>query len=207
MTVTNSREKHTLTAISTGGGIIEVTGIDGVSVSMAGDYYETLISAGSSGEKLVAYLRENITADEILLLSGEITSFVEIKSQGFLAQETIFALRSQLDTRSIKQIAPVLPVLSHGEINVPFITCAEMLAYNRDKHLDLWELAVHYECARGALSVEQVLEKMAGIIDIMQNAIQAGLAGTEYADRILGWQSGNFQTQHGKSPADRCRCA
>jgi len=29
----------------------------------------------------------------------------------------------------------------------------------------------------------------------MQNAIQAGLAGTEYADRILGYQSGNFQAQ------------
>ena len=195
MTVTNSREKHTLTAISTGGGIIEVTEIDGVKVSLAGDYYETLISVGSAGEKLVAYLRENVMADEILLLRGETTCFAEIKSLGFLAQETLFALRSQFDTCSIKQIAPVLPVLSHGGINVPFITCAEMLEYNRDKHLDLWELAVHYEGARGVLSAEQVLEKMGVIMDVMQNAIQAGLAGTEYADRILGYQSGNFQTQ------------
>jgi L-serine dehydratase len=70
-----------------------------------------------------------------------------------------------------------------------------MLEYNRDKHLDLWELAVHYEGARGVLSAEQVLEKMGVIMDVMQNAIQAGLAGTEYADRILGYQSGNFQTQ------------
>ena len=29
----------------------------------------------------------------------------------------------------------------------------------------------------------------------MQNAIQEGLAGTQYADRILGYQSGNFQTR------------
>jgi len=36
MTVTNSREIHTLTAISTGGGIIRVIEIDGVKVSMAG---------------------------------------------------------------------------------------------------------------------------------------------------------------------------
>ena len=47
MTMTNSREKHILTAISTGGGIIEVIGIDGIGVSMAGDYYETLYPAGS----------------------------------------------------------------------------------------------------------------------------------------------------------------
>jgi L-serine dehydratase len=43
MTVTNSREAHSITAISTGGGIIEVIEIDGAKVSMAGDYYETLI--------------------------------------------------------------------------------------------------------------------------------------------------------------------
>jgi len=36
---------------------------------------------------------------------------------------------------------------------------------------------------------------MTDVTDIMQNAIQAGLAGTEYADRILGYQSGKFQTQ------------
>jgi L-serine dehydratase len=195
LTITNSTEQHTITAISTGGGIIEVTEIDGVGVSMAGDYYETLISAGSAGENLLAYLRENITADEIHLLRGEISCLVEIKSQRFLQQVTLSALRSQFDIHFVKQIAPVLPVLSHAQIKVPFISCAEMLAYNRDRQLDLWELAVHYECARGVLSPEQVLEKMAGIIDIMQDAIQTGLAGTAYADRILGYQSGNFQIQ------------
>ncbi len=49
MTIANSRETHTITAISTGGGIIEVIEIDGVKVSMAGDYYETLIYFDSDG--------------------------------------------------------------------------------------------------------------------------------------------------------------
>ena len=40
-----------------------------------------------------------------------------------------------------------------------------------------------------------MLEKMTDLLDIMQNAIHAGLAGTDYSDRILGYQSGNFQTQ------------
>ena len=195
MTVTNSREVHTLTAISTGGGIIEVIEIDGVKVSIAGDYYDTLIYFGSDGDGILAYLRDNIPADEIHILRSGNSQFVEIKSQEFLAQETAFALRSKFDVQFIKQIAPVLPVLSHREMEVPFITCAGMLEYNRDKNLDLWELAVHYERARGALTAEQVTEKMTGLINIMQNAIQAGLAGTEYADRLLGYQSGNFQTQ------------
>ena len=132
---------------------------------------------------------------KFVCLRGEATQFIEIKSQGFLGQETISKLRSNFDIQAIKQIAPVLPVLSRQGIEVPFITCDEMLAYNRDKNLELWELAVHYERSRGALTDDQVLQKMADIIDIMQDAIHAGLAGTQYDDRILGYQSGNFQTQ------------
>ena len=195
MTVSNSKEQHSLTAISTGGGIIEVTEIDGVNVSIAGDYYETLLYVGSAAETLLSYLKEIIPADEVLLLGSENIRFVEVKSQAFLDQKTAFNLRSKFKIQSIKRIAPVLPVLSHKIVNVPFITCAEMLEYNREKNLDLGELAIHYERARGALDAEQVLEKMTGILDVMQNAIQTGLAGTVYADRILGYQSGNFQAE------------
>ncbi|MGB2955251.1 MAG: L-serine ammonia-lyase, iron-sulfur-dependent, subunit alpha [Anaerolineales bacterium] len=195
MTVTNSSETHTITAISTGGGIIEVIEIDGVKVSIAGDYYETLIYFESDQDRLLDHLHENISADEIHILRGEAAQLVEIKSQGFLGQETISELHSSFDIQSIKQIMPVLPVMSFRGIEVPFITCAEMLTYNRNKNLDLWELAVHYERSRGAITDEQVIQKMTDVTDIMQNAIHAGLAGTDYADRILGYQSGKFQTQ------------
>ncbi len=195
MTVTNSRETHTITAISTGGGIIEVIEIDGVKISMAGDYYETLIYFESDKARLLTYLNENISADEIHILHGEATQLVEIKSQGFLDQETISVLRSKFDIQFIKQIMPVLPILSFRGVEVPFITCAEMMAYNRNKNLNLWELAVHYERSRGAITDDRVMQKMADIIDIMQDAIHTGLAGTEYADRILGYQSGKFQAQ------------
>ena len=195
MTIRNSRECHTLTAISTGGGIIEVTEIDGVRLSLAGDYYETLVYAGSDEEQLLNYLKKNIQADEINRLAGEQTRIIEIKAQEFLDQAICTHLRSKFEIKSIKQIAPVLPVLSHAALKVPFLTCGEMLEYNRDKKLALWELAVHYERARGSLSDEQVLEKMGDILDVMQNAIQAGLTGTQYADRILGYQSGNFQAE------------
>ena len=195
MTVSNSRETHSMTAISTGGGSIEVTGIDGVKVSLAGDYYETFIYFNGDGEQLLAHLKENIQADELLLLRGEGSCFVEIKSHVFLDRDLIYRLCSRSEILCIKQIAPVLPILSRREIEIPFITCTGMLEYNQDKNLDLWELAVSYERARGGITDREVMEKMAGIIDIMQNAIQTGLAGTEYADRILGYQSGKFQSR------------
>jgi L-serine dehydratase len=181
MTLANPRETHTLTAISIGGGIIEVVDIDGVKVSMSGDYYETLVYFNGDGNQLLKHLKETISADEIRLFHGKAAQFVEIKSRRFLDQDTISTLRSQFEILTIKQIAPVLPV--------------HMLTYNRDKNLDLWELAIHYESRRGAITHDRVMQKMKDIIGIMQTSIDSGLAGTEYADRILGHQSGNFQTR------------
>ena len=163
---------------------------------IAGDYYETLLYVGSAAETLLSYLKEIIPEDEVLLLGSENIRFVEVKIQAFLDQKTAFNLRSKFKIRSIKRIGTRrCPVLSHKIVNVPFITCAEMLEYNREKNLDLGELAIHYEHARRALDAEQVLEKMTGILDVMQNAIQTGLAGTVYADRILGYRCGNFQAE------------
>ena len=193
--VTNSIETHTMTAISTGGGIIEVIEIDGAKVSMAGDYFETLIYFESDMDGLEAYLNENILADEIHIAHGEAAQFVQVKSQKFLDEETISELHTKFDIQAIKQIRPVLPITSRQKIEVPFITCEEMLIYNHEKNLDLWELALHYERARGAISDSQVMQKMADITDIMKEAIHSGLAGTEYSNRILGYQSGNFQVQ------------
>jgi L-serine dehydratase len=78
---------------------------------------------------------------------------------------------------------------------VPFITCEEMLLYNQDKNLELWELAAAYESERGNILKEEVFEKMRSIVRIMSNALQAGLEGTSYDDRILGSQSVQLKTQ------------
>src|SRR5690606_38507028 len=43
ITMASGDDRHVLTAISTGGGMIEVTAIDGTTVAMHGDYWETLI--------------------------------------------------------------------------------------------------------------------------------------------------------------------
>ena len=189
----NSCEQHTLTAISSGGGMIEIVEIDGVEVSLAGDYFETLIFIDPGGSKILETLRENIEADEILFFSGKDVSIIEIKAQRFLDEEFISELCSLYRIRQLRTISPVLPVLSRREIAVPFITCEQMLQYNSGKNLELWELAVHYESARGNMSHEQVCQRMTEIVRRMQKSIQEGIAGTQYVDRILGNQSGLFQ--------------
>ena len=195
LTLQNLTEKHAITAVSTGGGMIEIVAIDGIAVSLRGDYYETLIYLDSQGGELIQYLREHVDADEITLLGDTGTQIVEIKAQYFLEDEFVSALYSQYAIEHLKTISPVLPVISHKEMLIPFLTCAEMLQYNADKGLELWELAVHYESARGNMSHEQVFSRMKEIVRLMHSSILEGVEGTEYADRILGFQSGHFRTQ------------
>ena len=187
----NGQEMRTLTAISTGGGMIEVIDIDGAKVTMAGDYYETLIYS-SAPEKVLTYLNEAIDCDEIRLHNGRST-FIELKGQSFLPTAILRELREMEEVLFIKQMAPVLPVLSRKNLTVPFITCAEMLEYNQHKKLELWELAVLYESNRGNISTEEVYQRMLKITRIMGNSISQGLKGTDYEDRILGCQSKHFK--------------
>ena len=195
ITLRNSTERHTMTAISTGGGMIEVIEIDGVKLSMAGDYYETLIYLDSGEGRVLEFLKEKVEADEILLLKNAETIFIEVKAQHFLAEEICSELYTNYDITNIKKISPVLPVLSSKTVEIPFTSSDGMFHYNKEKDLSLWELAVHYESARGNMSREQVFQKMKDVVHIMQTSILAGLEGTEYADRILGYQSGFFRTK------------
>jgi L-serine dehydratase len=196
ITLKNRKETHTLTALSTGGGMIQVIEIDGAAVLMAGDFFETLIYVKSAGQ-VVEFLKTAVEVDEINVHQGN-SIFVEIKSNQFLPAGIQEELMNLEDVLYLKKLSPVLPVLARKDLTVPFITAAQMLEYNKGKNLSLWELAVHYESARGNISHEEVFEKMRAIVTIMQNAIENGVKGTTYADRILGPQSVNFKQQINK---------
>ncbi len=191
ITLKNSKETRMITAISTGGGMIEVIEIDGAEVFMAGDYYQTLVYIDSPGD-LVTHIDRSFISDEIALRQGT-SSFIEIKSDQFISASLENELLAMEEVLFIKKIHPVLPIMARKNLRVPFITCNEMLEYNTNKNLELWELAVTYESMRGNISEQEVYEKMGDILKVMQNAIDLGLNGTNYADRILGPQSLEFQ--------------
>ena len=193
ITLSNDSETRPLTAISTGGGMIEVTEIDGIAVSMAGDYFETLVYC-KSPEPVVEFLKERVQFEDIEVHTGD-TGFVEVKSREFPSAEVLEELLERPDVHFVKKLEPVLPVLARKDLSVPFINCDEMFAYNDGKNLALWELAAEYESARGGIPTAEVFEKMRSIVRIMGNAIKSGLRGTEYSDRILGSQSLQLREQ------------
>ena len=193
ITLSNSSETRQLIAISTGGGMIEVVEIDGAAVSMAGDYFETLLYS-ESPEAVAEFVKESISHESVHVHAGE-PGFVEIKSREFPSSEVLDELLARPDVLFVKKLQPVLPILSRNNLYVPFETCDEMVAFNEGKNLTLWELAAEYESARGGITREEVFEKMRVIVGVMGDAIATGLKGTEYADRILGSQSLQMRQQ------------
>lgn len=192
ITLTDSEETRELIALSTGGGMIEIIAIDGVEVSMMGDYFETLIYL-SEPDRLLKYLQQHIDCDFLEFRRGDNFSFIEVKSNRPLDPVLLQEIQSFEEVLFIKAFQPVLSVLSRKELAVPFITVEEMWAYNSEKDLELWELALHYESARGNISEKQVMDQMREIYHIMKQAVTTGLQGTEYEDRILGPQSVKFK--------------
>lgn len=189
LTLRSDKETHTLRAISTGGGIMEVIDIDGFAVSIFGDCRETLLWVDGDAAAITAELGKHFDAYDIKLLEAEKRRLLQVKGAEFVSDEIVAKL---LGVNSVKRLSPVLPILSGRDVKVPFTTCAEMLEFDAGKGTPLWKLAVAYEMARGGITEAEVIANMVDIVRILRKSVAEGIAGTEYEDRVLGHQSGRF---------------
>ena len=176
LTLKNSRETHSLIAISTGGGMMEVLNIDGVELHMDGGYHETLIWAPKGAAA-------HFEADEVIVHDLSNAQLIQVKSDRFVGSDESF---------TTKRLSPVLPVPSRKNLRVPFTSCADMLKHDSSQNTPLWQLGVEYERARGNFTEREVIDKMIAIVRILRKSIASGIAGTSYEDRVLHHQSGRF---------------
>ena len=182
--------RHTLQAISTGGGMIEVTEIDGAPVCIVGDYFETLVYLADDADLAavqVALLKE-LDCDSTEQCEGK-ANLIRFSSVQVPPADTLSRVRDHPAVREVRVLRPVLPILSRKDLSVPFQTVESMKVYNEGKDLALWELAIAYESYRGGISHAEVIEKARAILRLMEDSVKTGLAGTRYADRILPCQS------------------
>ncbi len=193
LTLSNSNGTHELIADSIGGGMIEVLAIDGKSVSIAGDCHETLIFHNDDETELINHLFKHYSPEEFFPHPDG--GMIQVKSNRFIGGSNHYEMIQEFDIQAWLELEQVLPVASRPNIQLPFTTCADMLDYNKGRDLALWELGVEYECARGNLKPDAVFAQMREIVELLQNSIEIGLAGTEYEDRILGNQCGPFHEQ------------
>jgi len=187
----NENEEHVIIALSTGGGMIEILELDEVKLNVFGDYFETLIFT-QNPDDVCQYVEDNYDTDFIFIKKDLKNPFVQIKTHNLLPENLIDNLKKNIDFESLKVLNPVLPILSRKNIELPFNNFSEMCVYNSDRSLPLWKLAVEYERFRSNVCEDEILENMTVIIDILKDSIKVGLKGTDYKDRILGFQSGRF---------------
>lgn len=181
---------YKLDAISTGGGMIETITIEDIPFASAGDYHHVLLWIDEEPELLSDLHAEKISWHS----TGDSGGFLNLSLRSIPDAETLAALGKQFGADRVRLLPAVLPVLARKEIKVPFARAGEMLDAANAAGVPLWKMALRYEAERGGISEDQVMAQMDHIRAIMEAAIETGLGGTEYADRILHSQSPGFQT-------------
>lgn len=184
-----------LIAISTGGGMIEILQLDDFEVSIGGDYDETLLWL----DGLVAFtdsIRENLISefqlDDAMLHPRHNGGLLQLRGQVELDAAEVAKVIGDVRLIDSASVQAVLPVRSRRDLQVPYQTCSAMQEQS-DAETPLWRLAIDYESARSGLDESAVVEKMVQIVRTLRKSVKQGLAGTEYADRVLGFQSGGFE--------------
>ncbi|MFM7251408.1 MAG: L-serine ammonia-lyase, iron-sulfur-dependent, subunit alpha [Planctomycetaceae bacterium] len=195
LAVTRGGVAHRLCAISTGGGMIEVVEIDGFALSLHGDAHETLaVFAGADGgdraRRAAGGLAGAGDAEGIEVVEGPEGGLLRLRSQRPLPEAALRAAAAA--GAAVHRLAPVLPVLSPRGAAVPFASAAACLAADAGRGLPLSHHAIAYETLRGGLSEARVVAMMVEIVRILKASIAAGIAGTEYADRVLPPQAPAF---------------
>jgi len=188
------KEQFHFTAVSTGGGMIEIRNINGFEVLIRGDYFETLICCesqpGKQAGKLFQILKNSTEHSEInLFQKGQNSYLINIKSRYPLLMKVKDLMADFNNITWMRGIDPVMPVLAGTNEKLPFSTVDELLKSAGLNGFDLADLAILYECARAGIDREQALSLMHDIVSKIKNSIQEGLKGTSYKDRILGHQS------------------
>jgi L-serine dehydratase len=192
LTLRSAHDEHTLVAISTGGGMVEVIAVDGFTVSIAGDYVETLLFTDDDAG-LAERVGERVPGAIVLRHQHAERTLIEVRGRAPLDDGVIAELRRTSPRLSVKRLSPVLPVLSRPNLELPFETCDQLLRHDAGRQIPLWEWALRYEMERGDLGEAEVLQKMLEIVRVLRRSIAQGIAGTQYEDRLLGHQSGVFK--------------
>ena len=189
-------EKINLRAISVGGGLIEINKIEEFSLSIYGDFYETLLFYSGITSKNIKKIVEQIKKEikEIAYIdlsenSKQEQGIINLKSSSKLSPSKILWLEKLKNILYTRQLDPVMPVVSVKDGCIPYNNASEMLSYWEKNGGEIWELAALYESSRGKISKAEIFSKMDEMINILKSSIEVGLKGTSYKDRILGPQA------------------
>ncbi len=186
--------EYRLTFISTGGGMFELTNINGTPISVSGGYYEAIYFINPGSDFNPAWLENYIIekhpeVEACRVSTNRQSALINVKTLQPAGTHILDNINSVTNIIQSVQLTPVLPVCSRKDLKLPFSNASELLKNASAENKELWELALSYECQRSALSQRQIMAMGSAILKVMKSSIEEGLSGTLYNDRILGPQA------------------
>lgn len=181
-----------LDAVSTGGGMIELRAIDGIDLYSAGDFFHTLAWMDAEPSDAMRVDFEAVAEAVSWHPSVEGGGILNIASRKPLEQKWLDQLEQSEACLQLRQLRAVLPVLSRRDLQVSFQRAGEMLEQPDLVGQSIGFCGLRYEAERSGLSEVELMGMMDQLVTIMEAAVETGLAGTEYGDRILPSQSPAF---------------
>ena len=182
--VHSSRTVNVLRAISTGGGMIKVYGINGIPVELYGDTYELFIFMGAQGlpcEALPAGVHKTVH-----------DGAVQYSSSARFDPDFIRAAVLSHESAPCFSFEPVMPVPAMREgVLLPFTDSAALTALIRScgGKETLASYALEYEKRRSGADGETLYGMAERVLGIMERAMASGMAREYYADRLLQSQA------------------
>ncbi len=194
--VSVSGRRLVVTAISTGGGMVQITHLNGVEVDVRGGYFELFLFVRGLSHDAIRTLPEHISKkykdiriESINVSAAQDVTLLNIKTSAAIDKAVREEISSGFDVTDLLYAPPVLPVLSGKCCTVPFTGARDLIMAMPGNDTPLWEMAVQYESQRGGISSKEVWKLASGVYKVMRGSVRTGLKGTTNPDRILGRQS------------------
>lgn len=184
----NDGEKISFTALSTGGGAVRFTEINGFPIDFDGSGYEVIAQYRDlKGRELILNSLQTVSDNKIII--RESSNIIHFHSTGLLANDSVLRpLKKSKDISWIFSCAPVMPVVLNINPIVPFKDINEFTA-NIKKGKKLSDYAIEYEASVGIIEKNEILKLSLEYLEIIKESILTGLKGTDFPDRILQQQS------------------
>ena len=179
--------RRSMTAISTGGGAIEVQEVDSIPTCLNGDLHELFILNTEGADTPVGKLAEQDGVVAIHRLPGESGGW-HLRSRSPWATEQI----KSMSGFTTHVLPAVMPVLAADEDTLPFRSAGEFLQM-MDAETPLWQWALDYEVARSGWTQQRIMDQLATVMATMRRSLDRGLRGRDLPGRLLPTQVKAFE--------------
>lgn len=167
-------KKINLKGKSVGGGMVEITEIDGWPVHLRGDRYDYLFEfAPEKEEALASFLSSlSLKCPEIKLLKGKGLVMIHLSCLEEIPFEVMAKIKAAFKPINFRFIPPLMPVASGEPL---FRSASEAIAIAEKEKISLGQLAIIYESRLLNLNEAEIRQELAFRLEIMKKAVASGL--------------------------------